>query len=308
MREVLIGGILLVGLSTSGSRFDKAEVSSINLSSAGLSKGGRNRTAHAYIPQAEGYEIVQSAIQAQIARCASWPQRFGPEEWQLYKAVIRETRNRAIPFAVGGGLAAMTYAGQWRNTKDLDLYILSRDRKAMIDVLTQIGFEDLYGEAPYDRKWIYRGKKDGYIVDLIWAMANQRTLVDETWLQGPQAEADGEQFRLLAPEDSLWSKLYVLQYDRCDWPDALNLLYGVGAEMDWSRLLANVGSDLPLLGGLILAFSWLCPGHARGFPTWLWNALRLQRPKGDSNFELVRERARLIDSRPWFTPTLERDT
>ena len=250
---------------------------------------------------------MQSAIETQIARCALWPQRFEREEWLLYKAVIHEARNRTIPFAVGGGLAAMTYAGQWRNTKDLDLYILGRDVEEMINVLTKVGFKDLYEQAPYDRRWIYRGKKDGNIVDLIWAMANQRALVDETWLQGPQVEAGGEQFRLLAPEDSLWSKLYVLQYDRCDWPDALNLLYGVGAEINWHRLLCNVGSDVSLLGGLVSAFAWLCPEHARTLPTWLWNALRLQCPEADHNSELTRDRARLIDSRPWFTPTLNSD-
>jgi hypothetical protein len=250
---------------------------------------------------------MQHAIQAQIARCASWPQRFGREEWLLYKTVIHEARNRTVPFAVGGGLAAMTYAGQWRNTKDLDLYMLRRDREVMIDVLTRLGFEDYYEQQPYDRKWIYRSKKGGSIVDLIWAMANQRAAVDETWLQGPEVEAGGEQFRLLAPEDSLWSKLYVLQYDRCDWPDALNVIYGVGAEMNWCRLLGNLGSDLPLLRGLLSAFAWLCPEHAKKLPTWLWNALQLQCPEGDNNSELVRYRARLIDSRPWFTPTLDSD-
>jgi putative nucleotidyltransferase-like protein len=251
--------------------------------------------------------MVQGAIEAQIARCASWPQRFRPEEWSLYKSVIQEARNRSVPFAVGGGLAAMTYAGQWRNTKDLDLYILSRDREEMIGVLTHLGFEDYFEKLAYDRKWIYRGEKDGNIVDLIWAMANQRAAVDETWLQGPEVEAGGELFRLLAPEDALWSKLYVLQHDRCDWPDALNVLYGVGSEMNWCRLLGNVGADVPLLSSLVSAFAWLCPEHAQKLPAWLWSALRLQRPQGDHSSELVRERARLIDSRPWFTPTLDPD-
>jgi hypothetical protein len=251
--------------------------------------------------------MVQSAIEAQIARCASWPQRFRPEEWLLYKTVIHETRIRTVPFAIGGGLAAMTYAGQWRNTKDLDLYILSRDREGMIRVLTHLGFEDYYEKLPYDRKWIYRGEKDGSIVDLIWAMANQRAVVDESWLQGPEVEAGGERFRLLAPEDSLWSKLYVLQHDRCDWPDALNVLYGVGPEINWCRLLGNLGEDVALLGSLLSAFAWLCPEHAQKLPAWLWTELRLQRPQEDHNSELVRDRARLIDSRLWFTPTLSPD-
>lgn len=242
-------------------------------------------------------------IQAQLERCAAWPQRFSPEEWLLYKSVIQEARRRAVPFTVGGGLAAMTYAGQWRDTKDLDLYIMRRHRKQMMGILAKLGVEDYYQKSPYDRKWIYRGYKDGHIVDVIWAMANQRAAVDETWFEGPEVEAGGERFRLLAPEDSLWSKLYVLQRDRSDWPDALNVLYGVGPEMDWHRLLRNVACDAPLLSGLVSIFSWLCPERAQELPSWLWDELRLRRPQ-EQDAGLTRDRARLLDSRPWFTPTL----
>ncbi len=249
--------------------------------------------------------MTKRGIQAQAARCASWPQRFPPEEWSLYKRLLHEAAARKLPFAVGGGLAAMTYAGQWRNTKDLDLYIMSRHRDQMIALLVTLGFEDYYEKQPYDRKWIYRGCKDGNIVDLIWAMANQRAVVDETWFEGPAVEADGERFRLLAPEESLWSKLYVLQRDRCDWPDALNLLYGVGPEMNWPRLLRNLGSDAPLVGALLFAFGWLCPERAQQLPTWLWGQFGLAPPEPNDGPEIVRKRAFLLDSRPWFTPTLE---
>ena len=30
---------------------------------------------------------------------------------------------------------------------------------------------------------------------------------------------------MLPPEELIWAKLYVLQRDRSDWPDILNLLY-----------------------------------------------------------------------------------
>src|SRR5581483_4784667 len=49
----------------------------------------------------------------------------------------------------------------------------------------------------------------------------------------PEVEAGGERFRLLPPEELLWSKLYVLQHERCDWPDILNLLQEMGSGMNW---------------------------------------------------------------------------
>ena len=200
----------------------------------------------------------------------------------------------------------MTYAGQWRDTKDLDLYILHQDRDRMISVVTELGLRDYFEKLPYDRNWIYRSYTGAIIVDLIWAMANRRALVDESWLQGPEVEADGLRFRLLAPEEALWSKLYVLQRERTDWPDALNLLYGVGPEIDWCRLLQKLGHDTPLLSGLLAVFAWLAPPRARQLPAWIWSELGIRSPKmnGEST-ETIRERAQLLDTRPWFTPTLQ---
>ncbi len=245
-------------------------------------------------------------IQQRVARCALWPERFPPEQWSLYKKVILEAQNRGLRFAVGGGLAAMAYAGQWRNTKDIDLYILPRERDDMIRVVTDLGLGDYYEKQSYDRKWIYRSYREDTIVDLIWAMANQRAVVDENWLEGPEVEVDGERFRLIAPEEALWSKVYVMQRERCDWPDALNLLFGTGPELDWRRVLDRIEDDAPLLRGLLTVFGWVCPDGARELPSWVWDELQVCRPEEDDG-ETTARRAPLLDSRPWFTPTLEND-
>jgi hypothetical protein len=243
-------------------------------------------------------------LQEQIARCASWPQRFPPEQWSVYKQVMQEACHRNVRFAVGGGLAAMTYAGQWRNTKDIDLYVLPGDREVMIAISEAVGLDDYYEKQPYDRSWIYRSYKDETIVDVMWAMANQRAQVDEAWLNGPEVDAGQERFRLLPAEEELWSKLYVMQRDRSDWPDAFNLLYGVGPELDWRRLLFRVAEDRALLAGLLSSFAWLHADRARELPAWLWAELQLSEPAPANGLEETRYRAGLIDSRPWFTPVL----
>lgn len=243
-----------------------------------------------------------------IARCADWPRRFPPEQWRIYRELIREAQKRNLRFAVGGGLAAMTYAGQWRNSKDIDLYVLPGDRDRMIGVVTELGLENYYDVLAYDRRWIYRSHKDDVIVDIMWAMANQRAHVDETWLNGPEVEAGGERFRLLAPEEELWSKLYVMQRERCDWPDSLNLIYGVGPQLDWRRLLERMVEDRALLKGVLNVFVWLAPDRARELPPWLWSELELNPPGAESGERTMRERARLLDSRPWFSPAMEENS
>jgi hypothetical protein len=245
---------------------------------------------------------MEFALQEKLASCAEWPNKFLPEQWATYRRVIAAARERGIPFAIGGGLAAMTYAEQWRNTKDLDIYSLSSDKARLIQLLSELGLADYYEIEAYDRKWIYRSHTGDVIVDVIWAMANQRAQVDEGWLQGPEVEAGGERFRLLAPEEVIWSKLYVLQHDRCDWPDCLNVLYGVGPYLDWRRLLRNLGRDTPLLRGLLSVFSWLAPQRARDLPAFVWDQLSLGR--GDVDGPVDGALAVFLDSRPWFSPVI----
>ncbi|MBV8572866.1 MAG: hypothetical protein JO319_19760 [Acidobacteriaceae bacterium] len=247
--------------------------------------------------------ITSPLICQRVQRCRLWPELLPAEQWSVYKAVIVEAYARDITFAVGGGLSAMTYAGQWRNTKDIDLYVAPAQRERLIGVLRDLRLRDYYEKQAYDRSWIYRSYTADTIVDVMWAMANQRAQVDETWFDGPEVEVDGLCIRLLAPEKSLWTKLYVIQRDRTDWPDALNLLYGVGMELNWRGLLNDVAQDRALLVGLLSVFAWLCPRKAELLPAWLWSELAMQPPPRD-RLERDGSRAALLDSRPWFSPFL----
>ena len=225
-----------------------------------------------------------------------WTQQLPKDQADLYGAVLGEARRRGLRFAIGGGFACNAYTGIWRNTKDLDLFVLQQDRQRFVQLLTDLGFHDYYDEKPYDRAWIYRGIRGDQIVDIIWEMANHRASVDEIWLQaGPDLEFQGACYPLIPPEETLWTKLYVLQRERCDWPDALNILSARGTELDWRRLLERLGPDIPLLRGVLGVFPWLCPRRARELPGWLWNTLRIPPPDGGDE-----TRAELLDSRPWM--------
>ncbi len=243
--------------------------------------------------------VTQTTVRGKLAG-TDWDKKFAPEEWVIYKAMIEKLTGEQIPFAVGGGLAAMTYAAHWRNTKDLDLYIRLCDRERVIEFTKELGLRDYYEKQGYDRAWIYRSHRGDVIVDLMWAMANQRTQVDESWFDGPVIETGGERFRLLAPEEVIWSKLYVMQRDRTDWPDCLNVLYGVGPDMNWQKLIQNVADDAPLLAGLVSAFSWLAPDRAWELPDCVWAALNIERPARSQDRAEMLRRTRLLDSRPWF--------
>lgn len=225
----------------------------------------------------------------------------GPREWSFFRPVVVATLHTGLPFALGGGLAWSAYTGRKRATKDMDFFVLPSQKQQMIDRLSEAGFADYYTQQSYDREWIYRGFQDDVILDVIWQMANYRTQVEESWLtRGPSVELYDQSIRLLPPEELLWTKLYVLQRDRCDWPDLWNLVNAVGPELNWEHLLERIGDDASVLGGMLSVFGWLCPQRASELPRWLWGRVGLQIPNNGPDCDGDRHRVRLLDSRDWF--------
>jgi hypothetical protein len=165
-------------------------------------------------------------------------------------------RASVSPWAGPFGLAS--YTGHLRNTKDLDVYILPDDRAAMIQVVGSCGLEDYHAQLPDDRGWIYRSHASEIIVDVIWGMPNRRVWVDHDWLtRGPAMTIRGYTLQMLPVEELIWAKMYVIQRERCDWPDILNLIFHAGRRIDWNHLLGRIADDRPVLASLLSVFAWL---------------------------------------------------
>jgi hypothetical protein len=201
---------------------------------------------------------------------------------------------------LGGAFALATYTGIWRNTKDLDLYVLPRHRNRMVALLRKLGLSDYYDQVPYERHWIYRATEGGVIVDVIWAMANRRAQVDEWWMSGPEVRIRGRLMKVLPADAILWDKLYIMQRERCDWPDVMNLLYAKGADLDWTTVLKRLEDDTPLLAGALSVFRWLSPAVALRLPAWLWGRVNLPPPEQGRLPKINRRRAAFLDARPWY--------
>ena len=231
----------------------------------------------------------------------TWENLIPPEHWSVYACVLDRACNENVPFALGGGLALGYYTGHLRRSKDLDIYIRPEDRETMVRIMTGCKLKDFHPVQSYDPAWIYRGHRGDVIVDAIWAMANKRTVVDDRWIDsGPLIQLCGQSFRVIPAEELIWSKLYVLQRDRCDWPDIFNLVYATGPHLDWEHLFARVAEDRPLLKGILSIFSWLCPGRALALPHLVWDAVDLPVPRAEGDPAGRPSRKDLLDSRPWL--------
>jgi hypothetical protein len=223
------------------------------------------------------------------------------DQWAIFQPALQAVRALQLPFAIGGGMAVSLYSGHWRNSKDIDLYVVPEHREQVIEAVLGTGLSDYFDVVPYDRAWIFRAARDGVIVDVMWALANGAGDVEPGWLtRGGTAEVRGETLRLLAPEEMFWSKVHVMQRDRCDWPDLLNLLYCAGPHFDWARLLQRMASHERLLASILSLFAWIAPGRAQLLPEWLWRQLRLDPPTPGPARRT--ENIRLLDVRDWFTP------
>lgn len=229
----------------------------------------------------------------------NWTKAVSEEQWAIYSRAIEAVRSAGVQFMLGGGFALAAFTGRWRDTKDIDFYILPQDRDKVVAALSKAGFEDYFDERPYDRKWIYRSIRSGVIVDIIWAMANQRAQVDQAWFERAAGlELCGQSLKIVPPEELMWCKLYIMQRDHCDWTDVFNLLYAVGPKLDWAHLIERLEEDTPLLKGMLNVYGWLCPKYVLRLPKELWRLLGVSAPKPISRPK--RNHIRLLDSRGWF--------
>jgi predicted nucleotidyltransferase len=237
-----------------------------------------------------------------------WACIISDEQWNVYRDAIRITRQKGAPFLIGGAFALAGYTGRCRNTKDLDLFVLPSDKDKVVDALTKIGFEDYFPTLAYDRGWIYRATRGGVIVDVIWQTPNRRTQVDVEWLhRARELVLRNERLKIVPAEELLAIKLYVLQRDRCDWPDLINLLYCTCHELDWEHIFGRMGPEMPLLISLLNLFNWVAPRQALCLPDFVREKVHLPKPSEEDLSLDPQFRVNLLDSRPWFAAFQPKD-
>ncbi|HYD83814.1 MAG TPA: hypothetical protein VEA63_07165 [Opitutus sp.] len=230
-----------------------------------------------------------------------WGALIPDDQWEVFMSGVNAMEESGVPFLLAGALALATYTGHWRNTKDVDVIVRECDRERAVAALRGVGFEDYFEQQAYDRSWIFRGFKDGVLFDVIWALPNHRVGVDEAWFaHATPVCLRGRKLRTAPAEEIVRVKLYVMQRERCDWVDVLNVMAAWVERIDWAHLVERMGRDLPLLQGALAIFNWMCPGRAQALPAWLREQFALPRIEADDQAAMEERRVRLFDSRPWF--------
>jgi hypothetical protein len=249
---------------------------------------------------------VAEGLESQVwgeAEEPTWTSLISPQQWAICKRAIDALRAEKVDFLLGGAYGLALYTGRLRDTKDADFFILPEHAPRAAAALARAGFQDYYTKCPYDRRWIYRSELDNFIIDLIFRMANRRADIDEMWFQrANEITIHGDRLKVVPPEEMLWQKVFVLQRDRCDWPDIINIFYMSGHKLDWEHLINRARDDEKLIYGLLHVFDWLCPDRAARIPEFVRKRAGLPPAMLGEDSDLTGHRARLLDSRNWFAP------
>ena len=197
---------------------------------------------------------------ASYAPPATWMRR---DVRRFYRRILLRLTEAGVPFLVGGGYALVHHAGIQRPVKDLDLFLHPRDLDRARAVLEAHGWRT---ELPFPH-WLAKVRRGADHVDLIFGAGNGVAGVDDEWFtyQVP-AEVLGLPVGLCPPEETIWSKAFVMERERYDGGDVIHLLRAQAATLDWARLLRRFGPHWRVLFSDLLLFGFVYPGERAKVP------------------------------------------
>jgi predicted nucleotidyltransferase len=152
---------------------------------------------------------------------------------------VRAIEEAGIPYAMIGGIPSVVLGRpRWSPNEDIDFFVMPEDAKKVLKALEGAGFET----EERDPQWLYKAKRDGVVVDVIFRSSGDFYLDDEMIQRAFIGEFKGQKLRMLAPEDLVVMKALAHKEDTPQyWHDALSII--ARSELDWDYLLrrAQIG-------------------------------------------------------------------
>jgi hypothetical protein len=232
-------------------------------------------------------------------------EELSPETRSFYRGALGVIQDAQIPFLVGGAYSLAHYAGIVRHTKDLDVFVRPADCARTLGALEAAGFRS---ELTFPH-WLGKAYRGEHFIDVIFRSGNGLAEVDDEWFEhSGEAEVMGRTVRLCPPEESLWTKAFVMERERFDGADVAHLILARGPGLDWGRLLRRFGPHWHVLLAHLILFGYMYPSERTRVPGWLMAELlgRMHRDGGadDPGGRLCRgtflsRQQYLADTRHW---------
>jgi nucleotidyltransferase DUF2204 len=235
---------------------------------------------------------------------SSVPTDLPMKQETLFSEVLTVLEAAKVPYAVSGAFALRQHTGICRDTKDLDIFLTVENARVALRDLERYGFEC----EIRDPVWLAKANRDGYFVDLITGMSNGLISVEDSWIQrAHSAKVLGVGSRVLAPEELLASKLFVVRRERFDGADIAHIIYASRGNLQWDRIMELAGEHWEMLLWAFLLYGYVYPAHRDYVPLTLWQKLlaRFQEsvftPDPSARFRgsLIDEKMFAIDMDDW---------
>lgn len=190
---------------------------------------------------------------------------------EVFRRALLALRGSNLRFLVGGAYALAAYTGVTRPPKDLDVFCHPDDAPRLLEALADAGFDTV---LPYPH-WLGKALEGHVYIDVIYGSSNGIAVVDEEWFtHAPHGELMGVPVPFCPPEETIWSKAWVMDRERFDGADIAHLVRATAEDLDWARLVRRFGEEhAPVLLCHLLLFAFVYPGERDRIPSWVQRSL-----------------------------------
>jgi hypothetical protein len=190
---------------------------------------------------------------------------------RLFYRDAMEVLNRAqVPFLVGGAFAFIHQAGIDKSTKDLDIFARPPDVQRLLEATAAAGYDT---ELVFSH-WLAKIRSPEGFIDVIFNSGNGIATVDEGWFEhATGGEVLSVPVKIAPPEETIWSKAFVMERERYDGADVAHLILALGDRLDWKRLIGRFGAHWRVLLAHVVLFGFIYPSARSRVPEWVTREL-----------------------------------
>jgi hypothetical protein len=221
---------------------------------------------------------------------------------EFYRDSMELLQEQGLPFMVGGAYAMACYTGIARDTKDFDICVRASDVDPILELFENNGGRT---ERPFPH-WLAKIFRNDDLIDVIYRAGNGLCEVDDSWFERAiERDVLGVTARIVAPEELIWMKAFIMERERYDGADVAHLLLACAQQINWTHLLARFGQDWRILLSYLILFGYIYPSERDCVPPALIQEMtdRLRAEQNEAAPERVC-RGTLL-SRVQFLPDVE---
>ncbi|HEU5170235.1 MAG TPA: hypothetical protein VFU46_06840 [Gemmatimonadales bacterium] len=188
----------------------------------------------------------------------------------FYRDALDLLDRSRIPYLLGGAFAFLHQTGIDKSTKDLDIFVRPGDVPRVLEVCRKAGYQ---AELVFSH-WLAKIHAAEGFIDVIFSSGNGVATVDDGWFEhAREGDLLGLTVKIAPPEETLWSKAFVMERERFDGADVAHILLAHGDRLDWRRLIERFGSHWRVLFAHLVLFGFIYPSERSRVPGWVLEEL-----------------------------------